>query len=1069
MTRPYALGLAPTLLALALVACGDPVTPGAADTTFGEDVALPIDTRPPDAVLCGNGVLDGAEVCDEGSLNGTYNHCATDCRGAGPHCGDGVLQQAQGEVCDDGAANGHYGRCGYGCNGPAVRCGNGFIEPEHEVCDDGDDKNGTYGRCAADCQGRASGCGDGRVDAPQESCDEGAANGQPGHCPIDCNPVPGCGDGVRVAPEVCDDGFANGTYGHCAADCAGDGPRCGDGALQKPELCDDGVLNGAYGQCLAGCTGPGPRCGDAVVQAPERCDEGSANGLAGHCAVDCLAPASPWIATPDALAGRSDPGVAGCREDDLLGKYLRYRARYRGNGTAAEPGFVVIGPGPGESMPASRREPTVNCAGHWAFTDCPHTDDPQARGKYNWGDGTVWLGDYVAVLALEYALFTDLGRPTAETASDLRLALAAFDRIDERAETFFGVPPERDGFYLRDDIPADFHRTATGAYRWPRADGYAGYECVSADLICDEPSVMDGSFVSQDQSIALMWAMALVARLVPADLVVDGVHLRDDAREKVHRMVWFMRKHGWKIKDPTGASPPDAWGGNAIGFSNGMAKVANRVCGADFGVDDYRNFASQTLGEAAWAGLQVIWEATHAYNRTHALRLAAANGDWDGEKMARMSQGDGKDYYALTWAILHGATIPAPWSDWRVESLLRSAPCSGPCRGTAGCADPPGWMSESRTHGPGDRFGSQHYPQAEFNGLDYMGLFAAYHVHRRGRWLVREAETVPAACGAFTGIAALAAAGAPDGATYDPRHACAASDRTVAFCRRPWASWLEDAYRGKVTIFAGGGRWQCTPGEPCRVVHDGTTRTTGDDLILGTPGADTLGGGDGNDCLVGFAGDDVLEGGQGYDELWGLEGSDRLYGESANWIVLGGEADVLFGGAGDDLLEGNPGKDELYGEGGDDELSGGDGDDFLLGGLGGDRLRGGGGEDTLDGGDGDDKLIGDGGADTLWGGAGRDALDGEAGDDSLDGGLGDDFLRGGDGDDTLITGDDWETMRFGHDRACGNGGDDVIWGGWDGDACLGGGWFLGGTDQVQGGDDDTATTDECDSGAFEAW
>jgi len=650
-----------------------------------------------------------------------------------------------------------------------------------------------------------------------------------------------------------------------------------------------------------------------------------------------------------------------------------------------------------------------------------------------------------------------------------RLALAAFDRVDERAETFFGVPPARDGFYLRDDVPDDFHLTATGAYRWPRADGYAGYECVAADLVCDAPSVEDGSFVSQDQSIALMWAMALVAKLVPADVTVDGVPLREDAREKVHRMVWFMRKNGWRIKDPNGDSPPDAWGGNAIGFSNAMAKVANIVCGPDFGVDDYRNFASETLGEASWAGLQVIWEATHAYNRTHALRLAAANGVWDGEKMASRAQGDGKDYYALTWALLHDAEIPAPWSDWRLEALLRSAPCGGPCRGVAGCANTFGWMSESRTHGPGDRFGSGHYPEAEFNGLDYLGLFAAYHLYKRGHWLPRVPARLPVACGSFKGVEALAAEGAPDGTLYDPNAACAAADRTVTFCRRPFAAWLEDAYRGRVTIFAGGGRWQCTPGQPCRVVHDGTTRTTGDDLILGTPGDDTLGGGDGNDCLVGFGGADTLEGGRGYDELWGGEGNDALYGESASWIVLSGEADVLFGGPGDDVLEGNPGKDELYGEDGADELDGGEGDDFLTGGPGNDRMHGGGGEDTLDGGEGDDKLIGDGASDTLWGGPGRDALDGEAGDDSLDGGPGDDFLRGGDGDDTLVTGDNWETHSFGHDRACGNGGDDTIWGGWDGDECLGGGWFLGGQDAVQGCDDGTASSGDCDNGAFEAW
>jgi len=788
----------------------------------------------------------------------------------------------------------------------------------------------------------------------------------------------------------------------------------------------------------------------------------------GRCAVDCLAPASPWISTPEDLAGARDPGAA-CRDEDLLGKYLRYRARFRGNGTAAEPGFIVIGAGPGESIPASRREPTVNCEGHWAFGDCPHVDDPQARGKYNWGDATVWLGDYLAVLALEYAMFLDLGLSTEETLSDLRYALAAFDRVDERAESFYGVPPARDGFFLRDDVPGDFHLKADGSYRWPRDDGYAGYECVSSDLACDPPSVEDGSYVSQDQAIALMWGMALVAKFVPEGISVDGVALRHGAREKVHRMVWFMRSNGWRIVDPNGDSPPDAWGGNAIGFSSGMAKVANVVCGTDFGVDDYRNFASQTLGEASWTGLQLIWEETHAYNRTHALRLAAVNGDWDGPKMARKAMGDGKDLYVLTWALLHDAALPEPWSDWRLEALLRSAPCGGPCFGTAGCGEPYGWMSESRTCGPNGRFGSRHHSEAENNGLDYMALFSAYHLYKHGAWLPRTGRVVANRCEGFLGIQRLAAEGAPEGTTYDPRAECATLERELTFCRRPWAAWLEDAYRGRVTIYAGGGRWRCEPGQPCRVLRDGTDHTAGDDLILGTPGPDRLDGGDGNDCIVGFAGDDVLEGGRGYDELWGMAGNDELYGERSGWAVLDGEGDVLFGGDGDDVLEGNPGRDELYGEAGDDQLDGGNSDDFLTGGPGNDHMHGGSGEDTLHGGEGDDHLTGDAGEDTLWGGPGRDALDGEAGPDYLDGGPGDDLLLGGDGDDVLVTGDDWETHDFGADRACGGRGDDTIWAGWDGDACLGGGWLLGGTDSVNGCDDETATADECSQSAFDEW
>ncbi len=50
---------------------------------------------------CGNGSIENGEVCDEGALNGKYNHCNSDCKGFGfaGSCGDGQVQQ-QNEICD---------------------------------------------------------------------------------------------------------------------------------------------------------------------------------------------------------------------------------------------------------------------------------------------------------------------------------------------------------------------------------------------------------------------------------------------------------------------------------------------------------------------------------------------------------------------------------------------------------------------------------------------------------------------------------------------------------------------------------------------------------------------------------------------------------------------------------------------------------------------------------------------------------------------------------------------------------------------------------------------------------
>ncbi len=51
--------------------------------------------------VCGNGVIESGEVCDDGIHNGQYGFCKSDCSGLGPYCGDEILQSDY-EECDDG-------------------------------------------------------------------------------------------------------------------------------------------------------------------------------------------------------------------------------------------------------------------------------------------------------------------------------------------------------------------------------------------------------------------------------------------------------------------------------------------------------------------------------------------------------------------------------------------------------------------------------------------------------------------------------------------------------------------------------------------------------------------------------------------------------------------------------------------------------------------------------------------------------------------------------------------------------------------------------------------------------
>ncbi len=143
-----------------------------------------------------------------------------------PVCGNGILQE--GEECDNGRFNSDTtpGACRRDCRLPF--CGDATTDPDNaETCDDGNiaDGDGCNAQCVTEI------CGDGAVNGnPLEECDDGNANAGDG-CTNTCR-VATCGDGV-----VCTD------------------PSCTSGPGGGPEQCDDGVDNAADAACHRDCSG----------------------------------------------------------------------------------------------------------------------------------------------------------------------------------------------------------------------------------------------------------------------------------------------------------------------------------------------------------------------------------------------------------------------------------------------------------------------------------------------------------------------------------------------------------------------------------------------------------------------------------------------------------------------------------------------------------------------------------------------------------------------------------------------------------------------------------------------
>ncbi|MEL6545402.1 MAG: hypothetical protein AAFQ82_12300 [Myxococcota bacterium] len=241
--------------------------------------------------VCGDGIVDPLELCDDGAQNsdawGPTRRCNTRCDGYAPYCGDAALQGAF-EVCDDGTVNGddwtRTARCNSECSGLAPHCGDGVLEANEEVCDEGDGNSSTWSalaRCNVECTGTSPYCGDGELDAGFEACDDGDTDDNNG-CRNNCT-LASCGDGVVNNGEQCDSGGINSTT--CDANCTL--VECGDGFVNDAagEVCDGSGV--ATAQCDIDCTVP--ECGDRVVNdaAGEDCDDGGV--ASASCDADCSA------------------------------------------------------------------------------------------------------------------------------------------------------------------------------------------------------------------------------------------------------------------------------------------------------------------------------------------------------------------------------------------------------------------------------------------------------------------------------------------------------------------------------------------------------------------------------------------------------------------------------------------------------------------------------------------------------------------------------------------------------------------------------------------------------------
>ena len=300
------------------------------------------DEDPGRCTMCGDGIINGGEECDNEDL-GNITHpdavCSASCQ-LNSYCGDGNRDEDRGEECD-GEEN-----CTVDCQLVEPTCGDGVIQ-EGEQCDGSDlgDNTGSDVSCNDTCRLNPY-CGDSQINQANEVCD-GADFGQlPGknqgvtlECNASCQIVgPYCGDGLISGAEQCDGtnlGEVTDPHASCRYDCTFLNPVCGDSEInQEDEACDGtdlgqlpGKNQGVTLECNANCEIVGPYCGDGIINGEEQCDGTNLGNITdpdASCKYDCTL--NPYCgdrirqdgeACDDGNQNNVDGCTVDCREENI--------------------------------------------------------------------------------------------------------------------------------------------------------------------------------------------------------------------------------------------------------------------------------------------------------------------------------------------------------------------------------------------------------------------------------------------------------------------------------------------------------------------------------------------------------------------------------------------------------------------------------------------------------------------------------------------------------------------------------------------------------------------------------
>lgn len=442
------------------------------------------------------------------------------------------------------------------------------------------------------------------------------------------------------------------------------------------------------------------------------------------------------------LVGLLPPLTFAQSPENNLMKYWKHRYRLEGDGTYENIGFLKFGTGPGTMIPAERVLPWGDCYDNFEWGSNAGTCDGM-WGVYNPGDrgailfaadGTHHLGHLMGVLATEYRLLVDHGQDASGTLEDIYNALEAFERLDRQAEVEFGLAPDLNGFFLRDDVP----HTMLQHFQTP--NDTMSYTCLQSNLICNEGRVANGeqntNVMSQDQAIYILMGLSMVKKCVPTGTMFNGVDVRLKAQQNAHRIGTFLRDNNWVIRDPNNQRVRLGW--SAKGLSYAIATTIDWITennvSAGF-LPSYQNGFSFNNGLSLWvAQMQYYGLGQTAGDVNDALFLtcAATSGLLTQAQIENYSQNANIEIMALLRSYLHNSN-PSNAIETFLNGELDIAPCDRFCNQNLDgngqlnwvtylvCNNNNGWRSCNRWFHNSHRNGGQW--EGIFNGLDFMLLY----------------------------------------------------------------------------------------------------------------------------------------------------------------------------------------------------------------------------------------------------------------------------------------------------------------------------------------------------------